>query len=663
MSKNKFFILVCMVVSAVLCMYGPAGIAQADMPTEGLVSYWAFDEGEGSTAYDSAGTKNGSIYEAQWTEGFIGTALRFDGSDDYVEVGPQALPMGDKSFFAWIKMPPVGQGSGSEHDYFIYWGASQLRFNNGVELRARNIWSGGYDAGYVIALDDDQWHHAGFTYDNDTSTLHLYFDGIEVASSVGNDQHLLPTYIECIGGHWSDELNRSWKGKIDEVTIYNKALSVEEAEQLYQAGLGQLAELEIAGPSEVAENFHAGYKAIAHYDNGRTEDVTGSTGWAVDDEQTATINDNGLLQTEPVPLPRDITIYAEYTEDDIAVAAEKIVSVVPICPAGSALEFDGSNDAVEVGPQALPMGDKSFFAWVKMPPVGQGSSSEHDYFIYWGASQLRFNNGVELRAKNIWSGGYDASYAVALDDDQWHHAGFTYDNDTSTLHLYFDGIEVATSVGNDQHLIPDTACIGGHVNEPLNRSWKGRIDEVCIYDRALSQEEVWEIMHAKPTGAEPGLVAYWNFDEGAGQTAHDLFGGHDGYLGSDWENPDDRDPVWVESDAPVGICPVKALLERNISNAVEIKQNVLEQLDEALASERAAEDILRDMQRNGDTTELSPIQIIRARIKVVWAIIKETWSKRKIGQSKEHLEDSLEIVTQEADLNPAGRPRRSRRPR
>jgi hypothetical protein len=165
-------------------------------------------------------------------------------------------------------------------------------------------------------------------------------------------------------------------------------------------------------------------------------------------------------------------------------------------------------------------------------------------------------------------------------------------------------------------------------------------------------------MHAKPTGSEAGLVAYWSFNEGEGQTAYDFVGGNDGYLGSDWENPDDNDPAWVESDAPVGICPPAALLERNLSNAIEIKQNVLQQLDEALANERAAEGILRDMQSNQGPDKLTPIQVIRARIKIVWAIIKEKWSKRKINQSKEHLEDSLDILTQEPDLNPAGRQRR-----
>ncbi|MHC4721188.1 MAG: LamG domain-containing protein [Planctomycetota bacterium] len=666
MSKDKFFILVCVLGSAVLVLYGPAGVAQADMPTEGLVSYWTFDEGEGDTAYDSAGDHHGAISGAQWTDGLIGTSLDFNGAHDYVALGSPVLPMGNKSLFTWIKMPPVGHGSGEAYDFVIFWGLSRFYFDNGTTLRADNIWSGGYDATYAVALDDNKWHHLGFTYDG-TNTLRMYMDGAEVATDIGNDQHSIEAPV-CIGGHSHEPLNRSWLGKIDEVAVYNTALSVEEVEQLYLAGLGQLADLEIVGPPQIAENFSTSFKAIAHYDSGRTEDVTNLAEWDVDDDQTATIDGNGLLQAGPTALPRDVTIYAEYAEDDIAVAAEKMVSVQPICPTGSALDFDGADDSVEIGPGVLPVGDKSFFAWIKMPPVGQGSGHDPDYdcFIYVATTSLEaiffyFDSGVRLRCWNNASGGFDAHYTVALDDDQWHFVGFTHDG--FTLRLYLDGNEVATSNGNNLSAIPIIEYFGTAPGDVLERSWTGGIDEVRIYDRALSAEEIWENMHTKPTGDEAGLVAYWSFDEGEGQIAHDIAGGHDGYLGSDGENPDDSDPAWVESDAPAGICPPQALLERNISNALEIKQNILQQLDEALVSERAAEDLLRDMQRNRDTTELSPIQIIRARIKIVWAIIKEVWSQRKINQSKEHLEDSLEIVTQEPDLNPAGRPRQRRRSR
>jgi hypothetical protein len=62
-------------------------------------------------------------------------------------------------------------------------------------------------------------------------------------------------------------------------------------------------------------------------------------------------------------------------------------------------------------------------------------------------------------------------------------------------------------------------------------------------------------MNRKLKGTEPGLVGYWNFDEGQGQIVHDLspFANH-GFLGTISAESDAADPVWVLSDAPVGIC-------------------------------------------------------------------------------------------------------------
>ncbi|MHC4758708.1 MAG: LamG-like jellyroll fold domain-containing protein [Planctomycetota bacterium] len=195
MGKDKFFILVSTVGFVVLAMFGPAGVAQADMPTEGIVAYWTFDEGEGSTAYDSAGDHHGTISGAQWTDGFIDSSLDFNGIHNYVALGPPVLPMGNKSLFAWIKIPPVG--SGDSHDYFIFWGLSRFYFDNGTTLRAHNIWSGGYDATYAVALDDNQWHHVGFTYD-DTNTLRLYMDGVVVAT----DCRKRPALYRTPSLHW-----------------------------------------------------------------------------------------------------------------------------------------------------------------------------------------------------------------------------------------------------------------------------------------------------------------------------------------------------------------------------------------------------------------------------------------------------------------------------
>ena len=73
----------------------------------GLVGYWSFDEGNGTVAYDSSGSgNNGTIQGASWTEGVLGSALYFDGTDDYVEVAhdDRQDPGEELSLAAWVKL-------------------------------------------------------------------------------------------------------------------------------------------------------------------------------------------------------------------------------------------------------------------------------------------------------------------------------------------------------------------------------------------------------------------------------------------------------------------------------------------------------------------------------------------------------------------------------
>jgi len=66
-------------------------------PVDGLVGHWKFNEGSGSTAYDSAGANNASINGAQWVMGQIGGALGFDGTDDYVKLSSKGIKKFQKS--------------------------------------------------------------------------------------------------------------------------------------------------------------------------------------------------------------------------------------------------------------------------------------------------------------------------------------------------------------------------------------------------------------------------------------------------------------------------------------------------------------------------------------------------------------------------------------
>ena len=73
----------------------------------------------------------------------------------------------------------------------------------------------------------------------------------------------------------------------------------------------------------------------------------------------------------------------------------------------------------------------------------------------------------------------------------------------------------------------------------------GRLDELALYNRALAEREIQDLMKRRPEGKAAGLVAYYDFDDGAGQKLTDKSGlGNHGRLGTSGdEDPDD--PSWV----------------------------------------------------------------------------------------------------------------------
>jgi hypothetical protein len=83
---------------AVVCVFCSAAAGNAN-----LVGRWAFDEGSGTTAYNSAGENDGAlINNPTWTTGQIGGALSFDGDGDYVYIGDLDLS-GPFTLAFWMK--------------------------------------------------------------------------------------------------------------------------------------------------------------------------------------------------------------------------------------------------------------------------------------------------------------------------------------------------------------------------------------------------------------------------------------------------------------------------------------------------------------------------------------------------------------------------------
>jgi hypothetical protein len=211
-----------------------------------LVAYWKFDEYEGSTASDSAGENNGTVHGAEWMAGLFGSALSFDGKDDYAEVPDDAsLRFMQSSGFTisfWAK--PVsqghivckmrGQGQRGQFSYQMHWVSANSEFR----FAAASSWKGAVVAksGYNSAPAGSWYHVTGVYADRD---MKIYLNGqlvdnktfdLETGSSTP-DKHLV------IGARSYDStITRFFGGKIDDVRIYDGALSDAEIWALFERG-------------------------------------------------------------------------------------------------------------------------------------------------------------------------------------------------------------------------------------------------------------------------------------------------------------------------------------------------------------------------------------------------------------------------------------------
>jgi hypothetical protein len=206
-----------------------------------LEAHWKLDETEGTIAHDSVGENNGTLHgEPVWqrADGQIDGALQFDGIDDYVHTDPPLGPM-DLSLgvFAWIKGGAPGQVILSEPDRrvdrFIEPGSTWLGTDPSEGKLITTLLGplfGPLESEAVVT--DGQWHHVGLVYDFDGFHRRLYVDGAEVAKDTDVVAGLLSDGGLYFGAGQSLDEASFFSGLIDDIRVYNVALSAKEIEEM-----------------------------------------------------------------------------------------------------------------------------------------------------------------------------------------------------------------------------------------------------------------------------------------------------------------------------------------------------------------------------------------------------------------------------------------------
>ncbi|MFH1726581.1 MAG: LamG-like jellyroll fold domain-containing protein [Elusimicrobiota bacterium] len=216
----------------------PAAANPGQEDSDGAVSYWRFDEGSGTIAGDSAVCNPGTLVNGPvWTSGQVGSALRFDGVDDHVEApDSESLDIDEEiTVQAWIKVEefPVSDVDRVVHKHQAYsFGISDNRLHAGFwKTTSPDVITSS------TVLEPDRWYYVAVVRGAVGDLARFYIDGAQdpVTSTVVSN---IPTSdSNVLIGIDEDFSTRIFNGLIDEVAIYNRALSAEEIQAAYQAGL------------------------------------------------------------------------------------------------------------------------------------------------------------------------------------------------------------------------------------------------------------------------------------------------------------------------------------------------------------------------------------------------------------------------------------------
>lgn len=402
--------------------------------------------------------------------------------------------------------------------------------------------------------------------------------------------------------------------------------------------------IEISGPDEVAENSSASYRAIAYYDNDSTKDVTDSVLWVVEPNTIASI-EAGMLTTKDIIKDESAIIWVSYTEGETTFEAEKAIDILAICPTGTALSFDGVDDYVDVGDGFADFTNGLSIALWAYPDY----DSTHERFIDFGNGEYNDNilfsrhHSTYSLVFQAYSGSEPGDWVLTeevIELRTWQHFVVTVNSAGDTV-IYKNGIEISNGKTFAPRNVLRTRNYIGRSNWVTESTYKGQLDEIEIFNRALSAEEIRANMHNRLTGDEPGLVGYWDFDEGQGQIVYDLSGnGNDGQLGST-PDIDASDPAWVKSDAPVGRCTPYLIATGAARNALKHKRASLQELEAAISQELTMYEAIEEWLKSGDYGDLDKGDIVTARQRTHSAIQHQEQSENALEISIEKLKDAL----------------------
>ena len=478
--------------------------------TDGLIGYWSFNSG---TANDDSGNgHHGTVYGATIVEGKSGDAYSFNG-DDYISLPDFTSSYNQGTFVAWVKHSiPNGQVgliyAEADEDAVINKPYIWFGFDGGKLYFARDVYGmeSNYQGKVDVGSNDGLWHCVVFL--STGSANRFYFDGVEVfptwqdgnvpAGIWFNDQ---TTDTNAIGVCNQPSHYGFFNGVIDEVRMYDRALTSDEIQNLFNP------------PSLV------GY-------------------WNFDEGSGNILHDS-----------------SEYGYDGVINGATWTTGI-----SGGALSFDGINDYVQFSSPVLNTPPYTVCAWVKALTLPGGSTAH--ILSNGGNTQTSYGFYFSIEYANNWQFGAAMEGGNVLhlanspaSTENWYFLVGIWDGSSEPNHLklFVNGEPLGTYISSQPWSTGSAHNLRmAAPSDQLNYLFHGFLDEVRIYNRILTDNEIIElseiIENESPT-ADPGGPYYANVNNAItfdGSGSSDTDGTIAGYRW-DWTNDGTYDTDWLSS--------------------------------------------------------------------------------------------------------------------
>ena len=500
-----------------------------------LVGQWRMDgDWIDSSGFGNHGTAyNGATFSS---DKMIGTSsASFDGVDDVSIINPyNNFPTTEITLEFWMKSSdnlnsgtPVSYAAGSSDNEFLVYNYNNISIYRGAESLNTGI-----------SVNDGMWHHVAVTWRSSDGQANLFKDGS--LAYTGNFEAGRPIVSggSLVFGQEQDgvgvgfDATQAFKGSIDEAAIYNRALPVEDVLEHYNAGVTM--DRSPPAPPTVdpvdASSYNSRIMLSGTKDVGSSIRVNGVQIVAVDDltiweglyslqtlgenilditSRDAAGNESGAVVASVTHLPPNQSDpdlaglwHMDGNWDDLSGNNNHGTSYNGAIfnsdkKAGtSSGSFDGLDDVSIINPyNNFPTTDITLEFWMKSSdnlnsgtPVSYAVSSHNNEFLVYNYNNLGIYRGDDV-----------LTTGVSVNDGKWHHVAVTWSSSDGQANLFKDGSLAYTgNIATGRPIVSGGSLAFGQEQDTVGggfdttQAFKGSIDEVAIYNRALSASEILE---------------------------------------------------------------------------------------------------------------------------------------------------------------------------